>query len=275
MNLPFAEVIGDPIAQSKSPLIHKHWLQVLDIEGDYLRTRVETANLDAFLATRLTDPDWCGCNVTVPHKETVVRSLDELAESAATVGAVNCVVTRSGRLVGYNTDVDGVAAALDATEFDGSDAILIGAGGAARAAVAYLAGRNLESLTVLARDPVKAESLRGLAPRMNFRFAGLDDDPAVESPSAIINASPLGTVGSPEMPDNLLATVAARASGATVFDMVYNPLQTAFLAAGRDAGGLPVDGLTMLIGQAERAFDLFFGQPPTSDHQHVRDLLTT
>ncbi len=76
-------------------------------------------------------------------------------ESAATVGAVNCVVPRSGRLVGYNTDVDGIAAALDATEFEGREAILIGAGGAARAAVAYLAGRNLASLTVLARDPVK------------------------------------------------------------------------------------------------------------------------
>ena len=275
MSGPFAEVIGDPVAQSKSPLIHKHWLQVLDIEGDYLRTRVDTADLGAFLAERRVDPDWRGCNVTVPHKETLVQSLDELDESVAAVGAVNCVVPRSGRLVGYNTDVDGVAVALDATEFEGRDAILIGAGGAARAAVAYLAGRNLESLTVLARDPVKAESLRSLAPRVNFRFVGLDDDPAAESPSAIINASPLGMLGSPEMPGNLLATVSAHANDAAVFDMVYNPLETAFLAAGCDAGGLPVDGLTMLIGQAERAFDLFFGKPPSPDHRGVRELLTT
>ena len=275
MSLPFAGVIGDPIAQSKSPLIHKHWLQVLDIEGDYLRTRVEKADLGAFLAQRRADPDWRGCNVTVPHKETVVRLLDELDESAAKIGAVNCVVPRSGRLVGYNTDVDGVAAALDTTEFEAREAILIGAGGAARAAVAYLAGRNLNSLTVLARDPVKAESMRGLAPRASFQFAGLDEYPAAESPSAIINASPLGMISSPDMPDSLLATVAARASGATVFDMVYNPLETAFLAAGRDAGGLPVDGLTMLIGQADQAFDLFFGRPPPPDHRRVRDLLTT
>ena len=275
MTGPFAEVIGDPIAQSKSPLIHKHWLQVLDIEGDYLRTRVKAADLDVFLAARRSDPDWRGCNVTVPHKETVVPLLDELDKSAATVGAVNCVVPRSGRLVGYNTDVDGIAAALDATEFEGREAILIGAGGAARAAVAHLAGRNLTSLTVLARDPIKAESLRSLAPRVSFQFAGLDDDPAAASPSAIINASPLGMISSPDMPDSLLATVAARASGSTVFDMVYNPLETAFLAAGRDAGGRPVDGLTMLVGQAERAFDLFFGRPPPPDHRRVRDLLTT
>lgn len=271
----YAEVIGDPIAQSKSPLIHKHWLQLLDIEGDYLRTRVETADLGAFLAERRVNPDWHGCNVTVPHKETVIPLLDELDESAVAVGAVNCVVPRSGRLVGSNTDVDGIAGALDATELEGRDAILIGAGGAARAAVAYLAGRNLNGLIVLARDPIKAESLRGLAPRVSFQFAGLGDDLASENPSAIINASPLGMVGSPEMPDTLLATMAERATGATVFDMVYNPLETAFLAAGRDAGGIPVDGLTMLIGQAERAFDLFFGRPPPPDHRRVRDLLTT
>ena len=274
-DVTYAEVIGDPIAQSKSPLIHKHWLELLGMEGGYLGTRVEADGLRAFLAQRRNDSHWRGCNVTVPHKEAIVPLLDELDASAAAVGAVNCVVPRSGRLVGYNTDVDGIAAALHVTEFEGRDAILIGAGGAARAAVAYLAGRNLNSLTVLARDPVKAESLRFLAPRVSFQFAGLNDDPAARNPSAIINASPLGMVSSPEMPGNLLATVAARANGATVFDMVYNPLETAFLVAGRDAGGLPVDGLTMLIGQAERAFDLFFGQPPPPDHQRVRDLLTT
>ena len=274
-DVTYAEVIGDPIAQSKSPLIHKHWLELLGMEGGYLGTRVEADGLSAFLAQRRNDSHWRGCNVTVPHKEAIVPLLDELDASAAAVGAVNCVVPRSGRLVGYNTDVDGIAAALHVTEFEGRDAILIGAGGAARAAVAYLAGRNLNSLTVLARDPVKAESLRFLAPRVSFQFAGLNDDPAARNPSAIINASPLGMVSSPEMPGNLLATVAARANGATVFDMVYNPLDTAFLAAGRDGRGLPVDGLTMLIGQAERAFDLFFGRPPPPDHRRVRDLLTT
>ena len=272
---PFAEVIGDPIAQSKSPLIHKHWLGLLDIEADYFRTRVAPTDLNAFLQGRRAEEDWRGCNVTVPHKEAVVALIDELDASAAAVGAVNCIVPREGRLVGFNTDVDGIAAALDGTELEERSAILIGAGGAARAAVAYLAGRNPERLTVLARDPMKAESLRALAPRIAFEFQPFESVNAPVDPVAIINASPLGMVGSAAMPEGLLAAMAARASGATVFDMVYNPLETPFLASGRAAGGHAVDGLTMLIGQAQRAFELFFGQLAPPPGQELRDLLTT
>jgi shikimate dehydrogenase len=213
--------------------------------------------------------------VTIPHKETVVPFLDGLDESAATVGAVNCVYPEGGELIGHNTDVDGIAAALDATEFEGREAILIGAGGAARAAIAYLAGRNVEGITVLARDPRKAEALRALAPRSTFQFLDVANEQAPRHVAAIINASPLGMVGAPEMPDSLLDLITARASGASVFDMVYSPLETAFLRAGRKAGGTAVDGLTMLIGQAERAFDLFFGQPPPPTDRRLRDLLTT
>jgi shikimate dehydrogenase len=275
VSVPFAEVIGDPIAQSKSPLIHKHWLQVLGIEGDYLRTRVETASLKAFLTDRTTDAAWRGCNVTVPHKETIVPLLDELDVSAKTVGAVNCVIPQDGRLTGFNTDVDGAAAALDPTEFEGREAILIGAGGAARAAVAYLAGRNVAGITVLARDPKKAESLRELAPRMVLQLLGMAGDGAPSDPVAIINASPLGMVGCPPMPESLLCLVAQRASGATVFDMVYSPLETPFLSVGRNAGGHVVDGLSMLIGQAAKAFELFVGRASPPPDQRLRDLLTT
>ena len=275
MSLPFAEVIGDPVAQSKSPLIHKHWLSLLDIDADYLRTEVKPVDLRGFLQERRTDEGWRGCNVTVPHKEAVVALIDELYASAAAVGAVNCVVPREGRLVGFNTDVDGIAAALDGTELEERSAILIGAGGAARAAVAYLAGRNLEKLTVLARDPVKAESLRSLGPRIRFEFQSIEGGNPRADPAAIINASLLGMVGSAAMPAGLLAAVAARASGATVFDMVYSPLETPFLASGRAAGGKAVDGLTMLVGQAQRAFGLFFDQLPPAPDRDLRDLLTT
>ena len=274
-DVTYAEVIGDPIAQSKSPLIHKHWLGLLDIEADYLRTRVAPAELTAFLQERRTDKDWRGCNVTVPHKAAVVPLIDELDGSAAVVGAVNCIVPRQGRLIGFNTDVDGIAAALDGTELEERIAILIGAGGAARAAVAYLAGRNLDKLTILARDPVKAESLRSLAPRIMFDFQPIERGDAPADPAAIINASPLGMVGSAAMPEGLLLAIAPRTSGATFFDMVYNPLETPFLATGRAAGGNTVDGLTMLIGQAQRAFELLFDQLAPGPDQELRDLLTT
>jgi shikimate dehydrogenase len=275
VSLPFAEVIGDPVAQSKSPLIHKHWLQVLGVEGDYLRTRVEAASLKAFLTDRRTDANWWGCNVTVPHKETIVPLLDELDASAEAVGAVNCVIPRDGRLIGFNTDVDGIAAALGATGLEGGQAILIGAGGAARAAVAYLAGRNVAGITVLARDPKKAEPLCELAPQSAFQLLEMAGDGSPSGPAAIINASPLGMVGCPAMPESLLSLVAHKASGATVFDMVYSPLETPFLSVGRNAGGHAVDGLTMLIGQAAKAFDLFFGHASPPPDQRLRDLLTT
>src|SRR5207253_5298056 len=101
----FAEVIGDPIAQSKSPVIHRYWLDRLGIEGDYVRTRVAADELAGFLARRRSDPEWRGCNVTIPHKETIIPLLDRLDPSAEAIGAVNCVVPEGGALVGYNTDI--------------------------------------------------------------------------------------------------------------------------------------------------------------------------
>ena len=109
----YAEVIGDPIGHSKSPIIHKYWLERLAIEGDYRKTMVAGADLPAFTAARRRDPDWRGCNVTIPHKQAIIPLLDRVDRGAETIGAVNCVVREGSVLAGYNTDVDGIAAALD------------------------------------------------------------------------------------------------------------------------------------------------------------------
>src|SRR5437660_4690536 len=134
----FAEVIGDPVAQSKSPLIHKYWLDRLRSAGDYVRTRVPTDELASFLNLRRSDANWRGCNVTIPHKQAIVPLLDRLDPGAQAIGAVNCVVPEGDALVGYNTDVEGVAAALDSTALENRAAVVIGAGGGARAVLAYL-----------------------------------------------------------------------------------------------------------------------------------------
>lgn len=270
----YAEVIGDPIAQSKSPLIHKHWLAQLGLEGDYRATRVEPGSLNRFMESRRADPDWRGCNVTIPHKQQIVALLREVDASAAAVGAVNCVVPGGDKLAGFNTDIDGMASALDAIEFRGRRAVLIGAGGAARAAVAYLEKRKAAAITILVRDPKKAESLRTLAPSADFEVQRIGEAKGITEPAAIINASPLGMVGATQMPASLLEFVAAHSADATVFDMVYSPLETDFLRAGRDGGGQAVDGLTMLIGQAAKAFELFFGQAAPPPDQRLRELLT-
>ena len=160
----FAEVIGDPIAQSKSPLIHKYWLDQLGITGEYVRTRVPSNELASFLNGRRTDADWRGCNVTIPHKQAIIPLLDRLDAGAEAIGAVNCVVPEDSALVGYNTDIDGIAAALDSTELRGRKAALIGAGGAARAVVAHLASRGVARIALIVRNPERADTLRPLAP---------------------------------------------------------------------------------------------------------------
>ena len=151
----YAEVIGDPIAQSKSPIIHKHWLSRVCLAGDYRATLVVPEGLVGFIEQRRFDPNWRGCNVTIPHKQAVLPLLDEIDSVAAAVGAVNCVVPTDVGLKGHNTDVDGVAAALDGTELEGRKIAIIGAGGAARAAITYLAAKSVAEIHILVRDPKK------------------------------------------------------------------------------------------------------------------------
>lgn len=272
----FAEVIGDPIAQSKSPIIHKHWIRQLGMKGDYVRTRVAAEELGSFLVRRRADPDWRGCNVTIPHKERIIPLLAELDAGAAAIGAVNCVLPRPSGLVGFNTDVDGIAAALDGTSLEGRKAAVIGAGGGARALISYLACRKAGRIAILVRDPKKAEPVRDLAIGIEVEVLPLDKvGRAFEGAAAIVNASPLGMAGGAEMPPALLEALGRNAAGATVFDMVTTPAQTALLRVGQASGAQAVDGLTMLIGQAGRAFELFFGQPAPAPDQQLRDLLVT
>jgi len=272
VTVPYAEVIGDPIAQSKSPLIHRHWLERLNMTGDYRRTRVEAGGLSDFLRGRRSDPDWRGCNVTIPHKEAVLAHVDELDSSAAEIRAVNCIVPRAAGLIGYNTDVDGIAAALAGTILDGRKAAIIGGGGAARAAVTYLSARKVSEIVVLVRDPAKAQSLRSLVSNASMEIGAFGAGPMLlRGSSAIINASPLGMAGCPEMPGEVTSAVADQPQ-AILFDMVYDPVDTAFLSAGNQH---TVDGLTMLVGQARKAFELFFGAPAPERDAGLRNLLVS
>jgi shikimate dehydrogenase len=278
MNMAFAEVIGDPIAQSKSPLIHKFWLRQLGIDADYRATRVQSRELRTFITDRRMRSDWLGCNVTIPHKVDVIPALDEVADSADRVGAVNCIERRRTgdleKLVGHNTDIDGIAVALGSADIAGKKAVVIGAGGGARAVVAYLVNRESARISVIARDPKRAEVLRSVASNVPMDLVEFGQaEMTLEGASAIINASPLGMVGAEPMPDSLIRAVRRHAAGATIFDIVTTPMETEFLAAGRSGGGTPVDGLTMLVGQAARAFELLFGTRSPAPDENLRDLL--
>ena len=272
----YAEVIGDPIAQSKSPIIHKHWLEQLNLAGDYRRTHVPRGTLTEFLADRRRDSDWRGCNVTIPHKEQAAALVDRLDSAVGRIGAINCIVPEGEALVGYNTDVDGVAAALGPAYIQGRKVALIGAGGGARAAVAYLASRDSGELALLVRNPERAEGLRALAGNSGVSILPFERaDEALESATVILNASPLGMAGAQRMPKSLIDAVRKTAAGATIFDMVTTPPETEFLVTAREAGGTTVGGLTMLVGQAARAFELFYGATAPAPNEALRGLLIT
>jgi shikimate dehydrogenase len=273
MGNPYAEVIGDPVAHSLSPLIHKHWLAQLGLEGDYRAMRVAAAELPSYFESRRADPDWRGCNITIPHKEAVLPLSDRVDPGATKIGAANCVAREGERLIARNTDIDGVAAALDSTPIEGRVVTLIGAGGGARAALRYLISRRPARLVILVRDPKKAEKLQSeVAATLEIKPMR-ECETAVEGSAAIVNASPLGMTGSAAMPPELLACLAANARGCTFFDMVYRPLETPFLTAARANGGIAVDGLTMLVGQARAAFEMFFGRPAPTEETRLRALL--
>jgi shikimate dehydrogenase len=269
--LPYAEVIGDPISHSKSPLVYALWLRKLGLRGEYKRCLVPPAELSAYLAGRRTDPDWRGCNITIPHKVAALGMTDSVDASASAVGATNCIIVDEKGLRALNTDVAGVEAALPSGN---RPACMIGAGGAARAALATLQGRGAGNVRIICRDSDKA------AAALAGKFAGLTFFPmdsaaqAFEDAGWVINASPLGMISQPEMPAAILDALSATAEDAHVVEMVYAPFDTPLLVHARKLGLGTSDGLTMLIGQAAEAFELFFGHPAPREYDlELRQLL--
>lgn len=268
--IPYAEVVGDSVLHSRSPLIHNFWLKGAGIEAEYRACRVGPRELAAYFEDRRADPSWRGCNVTAPLKESALAFPDRIDCDASKIGAVNCVVPQDGELVGSNSDVDGLAEALGSAVLKGRPVALIGAGGAARAAVHHLARCRPGVIRILARSPDKALTLRELVPgSQRFEVFHIDEaQSAFAAAAAIINASPLGTTGVAAMPEPILYALDAAAGDGVVMDMVYRPLETPLLCAGRERGLVAIDGLAMLVGQAGPAFRLFFGKAPIRERDY-------
>ena len=271
MSIPFAEVIGDPIAQSKSPPMHRRWLAGLGMAGDYRHAHVRSDELAAFLASRRGDADWRGCNVTMPHKQAIIPLLDQLDPRARQIGAVNTVVhAADGALIGHNTDAPGFIEPLLpelARPHLFRMARVLGTGGAARAVVTALVQHGF-TIVLAGRDPGKARALldelapggeHHVAPLAHFAdvtdFAFDDREGCLD---LVVNASPLGMIGQPP----LLYDFSHTPPGAIIYDIITQPLETPLLAEARRRGHRTFDGLDMLIGQAAVAFNLFFGATP-------------
>lgn len=267
--VPYAEVIGDPIAHSKSPLIHGFWLKALGIAGDYARAHVKPDDLAAYIAERRADPAWRGCNVTIPHKVAVMDLVDDPGDIRGTIGAMNTIVRQpDGALIGTNTDAAGFYAPLAELDLAGAPVAVVGAGGAARAVLFALARAGVGHVTVLNRSPLKA---MGLLATFGLKGEVVALDASLPPVSLLVNASSLGMAGQPP----LTLDLSPLPDDAIVYDLVYAPLQTELLRAAEARGLDVVDGLDMLIGQAALAFELFFGKaPPEGRDEELRALLT-
>ena len=284
MTQPFAEVIGDPVAQSKSPAIHTFWLGKLGIAAEYRGHLVRPDELADYFTQRRGDATWRGCNITMPHKQSAVALLDAIDPLAERIGAVNTVVrSANGTLTGHNTDAIGFLEPLQpylAETHLYRMARVIGAGGAARAIVAALADQHF-TMVLAARDPAKARALLDelasggehhtpplshFATPTDFAF-----DDRTQLLDLVINASPLGMTG--QLP--LDFDLSHIPPGSVVYDIVTHPLDTPLLRAARAAGLTTIDGLAMLIGQAAAAFEKFFGhRAPREYDAELRALLT-
>jgi shikimate dehydrogenase len=285
MTKPYAEVIGDPIKQSKSPAIHDYWIDRLDLDAEYRACHVTAAGLADYLASRREDPDWRGCNVTMPHKQAVIPLLDRLEIGAELVGAVNTITRRhNGTLIGSNTDTAGFLEPLQdhlKQQHYFRMARVLGTGGAARAIVAALTEQGI-TIVLAGRNPAKAQAildeidpdghhhavdLAHFAEPTDFAF---DDREGCFD--LVVNASPLGMAGQPPLDFDLSHIP----PGSLVYDIVTHPLDTPLLKAAREAGFETLDGLNMLIGQAAFAFEKFFGAAPPRDDgdAELRAILT-
>ncbi|WP_144097081.1 shikimate dehydrogenase [Croceicoccus sediminis] len=283
MSKPHAEVIGDPIVQSKSPTIHRFWLDKAGIDADYTHCHVTADDLADYIAARRADSYWRGCNVTMPHKQAVIPLLDRIDPLAARIGAVNTIVPEDGGLAGYNTDAAGFIEPLR-DDLAGSHlfrmARIIGTGGAARAIIAALAdtghvlvvaGRNVDKARALL-DELDPGGEHHVAPLAHF---GAETDFAFDDREGcfdvVVNASALGMVGQPPL-DFDFSHVPPQS---VCYDIVTTPLETPFLKEAKARGFRTVDGLSMLIGQAAAAFEKFYGVPaPREDDAALRKVLT-
>jgi shikimate dehydrogenase len=255
-----AFVMGHPIAHSRSPMLHTYWLERYGIEGSYELIDMPPEGLKQFFDT-YREKGWIGGNVTVPHKTAVIPYLDRVDDAARAMGAVNTIWWDGDALLGGNTDSIGFMGNIDEL-FPGWDAsakraVVLGAGGAARAAIFGLLGRGF-AVCVCNRTLAKAEDLaRHFGDGVSAH--GLEELPALLANSELlVNATSLGMVGQPPLEIDL----SPLKQDAIVYDVIYVPLETAILKAAKAKGLRTVDGLGMLLHQGVEGFSRWFGRRP-------------
>jgi shikimate dehydrogenase len=257
-----AGVMGWPVAHSRSPVLHRYWLERHGLAGDYVKLPVPPQNLARALRA-LPDLGFAGCNLTIPHKEAALGMVDVVDDQARAIGAVNTVIAReNGVLHGFNSDAFGFIENLKAEaprwRAAAGPALVLGAGGAARAAVAALLAEGVPALRLVNRHRDRAEQL---AASQGDRIEVLDWDEraaALAAVTLLVNTTSLGMAGMA----SLDLTLDDLPADAIVYDIVYTPLETPLLAAARRRKNPTVDGLGMLLHQGRPGFAAWFGIRP-------------
>jgi shikimate dehydrogenase len=253
-------IVGWPVSHSRSPLIHGYWIRQYGLEADYRREEIAPEAFPDFIA-HLAERGYVGANITIPHKE-MALALTAPDDRARAVGAANTLWYDSGQLNSTNTDVEGFTANLDAALPDwgqrADEAVVLGAGGSARAVIYGLIEREIGKINVVNRTPERAEALRArFGPAVQpAHWSALPH--LLARADLLINTTSLGMTGQPTLPVDL----SPLPRHAVVTDLVYAPLETQLLAEARARGHAIADGLGMLLHQAVRGFQLWFGVRP-------------
>lgn len=257
-----AGVMGWPISHSRSPRLHGYWLARYGIDGTYEALAVAPEDLAEQLGA-LGDRGFAGVNLTVPHKEAALAVVTSLSPAARAIGAVNTVVVGTdGDLEGDNTDgfgfLENLRQGAAGWRADTGPAVVLGAGGAARAICRALAGAGAPDIRIVNRTPARAETLAGDLAGPLMPWSWDDRSEALAGAALVVNTTTLGMVGQ----DPLDLDLARLPTSAVVNDIVYAPLETPLLAAAAKRGNPVVDGLGMLLHQARPGFEAWFGRAP-------------
>ena len=272
-NIPMAGVLGWPVAHSRSPALHGHWLRRYGIAGHYVPLPVAPEDLAEVLRC-MPRMGFVGANVTIPHKEAALALADVVTDRAALIGAANTLIFRpDGRIHADNTDGYGFIANIRQHAPDWAPergpAALIGAGGAARAVVASLLESGVPELRIANRTRIRAEQIRAEFGARVVVYDWAQAGNMLEGAATVVNATSAGMEGKPA----LRLPLDALSPGALATDLVYTPLMTPFLIEAEARGCRVVDGLGMLLHQAAPGFERWFGRRPEVDEDLRRAVL--
>lgn len=263
-----AGVIGHPIGQSLSPILHSRWIAAFGLDASYEAIdSIDETGFKSFVSS-MEQNGFAGLNVTIPFKRVACEVADELTETAQHIGAVNLLICREGRLIGDNTDAYGFRAALESMALDPAPrrARVLGAGGAAPAIVVALKQAGVEDIEITNRSPEKAMLLSDQFEIKMIDWGARDQD--LDGVDLLVNTTSLGMKGQPE----LVMDMTELPSSAGVIDIITTPAETALLAAARKRGHTALNGLPMLVHQAVPSFEAWFGHRPHDGELAIRFL---